>query len=362
MVRGDFEKTNLKLHQTYGPIVRYGPYRYSISESSAIRAIYGPGTQFAKSSWYSSWTNPGSWSLFADQDIKRHAKGRSLFQATYSMSALVDYEQYVNEGADVLFKRLEEIIQSGEVIDMRHWFQCYAFDIIGAITYGQRFGFLDQGEDIESLMRTLDGHLSYATIAGLLPSLHPVLFALRNWWAGAKGAGRAYLLSFTMKNIDRHNNNLATSMGSYGKPLASGKLVDEEKEDHQPQSFLSKFLHKHHEDAAKFTHNHVVASCISNIVAGSDTTAISLSATLYHLLTTPNSLEKLREEIATAEVNGLLLPNQPSKRQARCHTYNLSSRRPFVSIPQLVCLSSESCPQEAFNLAATSFLHSELSA
>lgn len=43
---------------------------------------------------------------------------------------------------------------------------------------------------------------------------------------------------------------------------------------------------------------------LSNIIAGSDTTAISLSAILYYLLKYPNTMIKLREEIQKHEEEG----------------------------------------------------------
>src|ERR1700753_638056 len=84
-----------------GAIVRYGPNRYSFDDAEAVRTIYGHGTQFAKSTWYSSFTQPGVWTLFSDQDIKRHRQNRKLYQNAYSMTALVTYESYVNECSDL---------------------------------------------------------------------------------------------------------------------------------------------------------------------------------------------------------------------------------------------------------------------
>lgn len=214
------------------------------------------------------------------------------------MTSLVSYEPFVDECADLFDQRLSEIVQSGTSIDMRHWFQCYAFDVIGSITYAKRFGFLDNGEDIESLMSTLDGHLTYATIAGLIPSFHPFLYAVRNWWHGAKGSGRGYLLHFTLQQMRKHEQEV----GDFKAACAGGQEpedVDDMGDHARPQAFLSKFLSSHAKDPAKFTHEHIVASCVSNIVAGSDTTAISLSAILYYLINTPHSLKALRSEIDT---------------------------------------------------------------
>ena len=61
--------------------------------------------------------------------------------------------------------------------------------------------------------------------------------------------------------------------------------------------FLTKFFAKNAEDPERFTMYHVSAGCVSNMVAGSDTTAISLSAILYYLLKSPQTFDKLRQEI-----------------------------------------------------------------
>lgn len=69
---GNFEHENIKLHQKYGSVVRIAPNQYSISDVSAIKTVYGTGSQFAKSAWYDGWKHPQQWTLFADRDIKRH--------------------------------------------------------------------------------------------------------------------------------------------------------------------------------------------------------------------------------------------------------------------------------------------------
>ncbi|KAM0428145.1 hypothetical protein ACHAPT_007045 [Fusarium lateritium] len=280
--KGHFQDVNVELHKKYGTIVRYGPNRYSFNDPEAAKIIYGLGNHFPKSSWYSSWASPGQWAIFSDQSIKRHAQNRRLYQATYSMSSLVHYEPFVDECADLFTQRLSEMSRSGMLVDMRHWFQCYAFDVIGLITYAKRLGFLDRGDDIRGVISALEEHLGYATLVGIFPGLHRYLFPLKNYLAGAKGAGRAYVLSFTNERIREAQVT--------PKPVATESAVAME-------DFLTKFLAKHAADPDVFTSFHVLAGCTSNMVAGSDTTAISLSAVLYYLLKHPACLQKLRDEI-----------------------------------------------------------------
>ncbi|KAK7425512.1 hypothetical protein QQZ08_007953 [Neonectria magnoliae] len=290
--KGHFERDNIAAHRRYGPIVRYGPNRYSICDPLAARVIYGHGQAFSKSSWYDSWgePNPHQWSLFSDRDEKRHGTNRRLYQSMYSMSSLVHYERYVDECADLFTQRLWQMSgrrNAAEPVDMGHWFQCYAFDVIGMITYSKRLGFLDQGQDIGGIIKNLESHLWYATMVGVYSPLHPYLAPIRSR-LGRGGKGRAYIIEFTKQCLAEHRS----------KP----KAVATEESDYlagQPSTMdlLSKFLAKNSEDESPFTQYHVLAGCVSNMVAGSDTTAISLSAILYQLLCSPEKLKTLRQEI-----------------------------------------------------------------
>ncbi|KAL2140538.1 hypothetical protein VTI28DRAFT_3656 [Corynascus sepedonium] len=299
--RGEFEKDNIELHRKYGPVVRYGPKRFSIDEPKAANLIYGLGSRLTKSSWYQTWTSPSSqaWNLFGDQDAKRHSSNRRQYQNTYSMSSLVHYESYVDECADLLCQRLSEMgardsLAWSQPVNMGHWLQCYAFDVIGLITYSKRIGFLDHGEDVGDVMRNLGDHLAYASIVGVYPWLHPILFRLRNWLAGSRGTGRQYIINFTQERMATHQAEPKAKPVSEQADTRAGVAQQQKPET---MDFLSKFLQKHSENPSTFTPYHVLMGCVSNMVAGSDTTSISLSAILYHVLRNPNVLNRLRDEI-----------------------------------------------------------------
>lgn len=280
-----------------GPVVRYGPNRYSINDVEAANLIYGHGARFAKSSWYSSWSSPGAWSIFTDQSIQRHAQNRKMYQHTYSMTSLVTYEPFVDQASDLFCQRLSEMANTASV-DMGHWFQCYAFDVIGLITYGKRLGFLDRGADIGGVIKALEDHLVYATLVGIYSRWHSYLYRLRNFLAGKKGAGRAYVLHFTKERVAEHQGK-----GQTGKTGAQDDLKTDAKTG---EPFLNKFISKHYQDPDNFTAEHIIVGLAANMVAGSDTTAISLSAMLYYLLLNPKYLHKLREEIETFRQEGRL--------------------------------------------------------
>lgn len=114
-----------------------GPNYYSIDDPTAIKTIYGHGTQYEKSKWYEVWNARHDLyrtNLFALRDIKAHSSTRRHYAGVYAMSSLVSYEPYVNNCIDILSNRLRMCAKSGETIDLSKWFQYYAFDVIGEIT------------------------------------------------------------------------------------------------------------------------------------------------------------------------------------------------------------------------------------
>ncbi|KAI1077749.1 cytochrome P450 [Whalleya microplaca] len=291
---GSFEKVNRELHEKYGPVVRYGPNRYSFDDQTASKVIYGHGSQFAKSSWYSAWAIPGMWSLFSEPDIQKHAQYRRQYQSVYSMTALVEYEPFVDECADIFTQRLAELSQSGLPANMGHWMQCYAFDVIGCITYSKRLGFLDRGQDIGGLISTLESYLRSSSLMGIYASLHPYSFHLNKLISSsANNNGITYLWNYTGERMAEHQ--------------ASPKVFDEDEKDIPgiSRDFLSKFVSKHTQDPDTFTTYHTMQGCGNNMIAGSDTTAISLSAILYYLLKNPRCFSKLREEVTQLEETGM---------------------------------------------------------
>lgn len=87
-----------------------------------------------------------------------------------------------------------------------------------------------------------------------------------------------------------------TELESGKTPNAIGGGTNPRKGD-----MLSKMIIAHRKDPEKATLAHILGWATSNTYAGSDTTAISLRALLYHLLKNPNSMAKLLHEIDTFE-------------------------------------------------------------
>lgn len=228
--------------------------------------------------------DPDKASLFSDQNPTRHGVQRRKFAASYSMSSLVGYEAFVNNCTSLLTQRFSEIAQAGRVVDLQHWLQCYAFDVIGEITFANRFGFLDMGEDKDNVFQAIDTRGTYSTFVGVFPWVHQWLYPLL-----PKTGGHGYVFNYTLRQIENRQRALKD-------PKNNGR--------EGPPDIMTKILNVHEENPSKMTKMDLITMCQSNIGAGSDTTAITLSSIFYHLMRYPQTFHRLREEIDTAAKEG----------------------------------------------------------
>lgn len=67
------------------------------------------------------------------------------------------------------------------------------------------------------------------------------------------------------------------------------------------RDFLSRFQEAHEKDPEFMSQERVLALTVANMIAGSDTTAISLRAIFYNLIRNPDKMEKLRAELLDLE-------------------------------------------------------------
>lgn len=134
-------------------------------------------------------------------------------------------------------------------------------------------------------MTALQKLMMYSTLVGIYPQWHPRLFGplSRFSWSGA--GGRTYIMRYVQGKIARHNEVKA---GPEAAPAGTQTKT---------QDFLEKMVLGRDKDPEKVTDYHLFMMGQSNVIAGSDTTAISLSAILYHCLRNPDVLAELRKEI-----------------------------------------------------------------
>ncbi|CAK1366156.1 unnamed protein product [Cercospora beticola] len=306
----------LKLHSRTsigsmaGNIVRVAPNRYSITDPAAVQLIYGAGSKFAKSDFYSSFggTNAHDRDVFSEMDIKKHAQKRRIQANFYANSTLLSYEPFVDQTNERFVQTLDRLAEEGKPFDLFTWMQLYAFDVIGEFTFGRSFGLIECGYDKDHLLHTVDWlNNRWGGRVGLIPELHVL------WRLVMKYIPSIHPLSTLYKVIGREV-----------KARFEGKADPTDREDMMGKCIKSIGAGK----MSRYSMQEIVAQ---NFGAGSDTTATALSATIWFLAQNTRCLEKLRADLEEAAEAG-----------------NLSDPVTFAQGQKLTYL--QACMQEALRL------------
>ncbi|KAJ5230362.1 hypothetical protein N7489_011070 [Penicillium chrysogenum] len=312
VANGRAEVTLHNLHQKHGDYVRLGPNVVSVRNLDALKTIYGinkgyekvspsckkliglsaniPKTHFYSVQQQLAKGRPTP-TLFSTTDENFHAAIKRPVSSAYSMSTLTEFEPFVDRTIHTLFGKLDEFVAEAKVCDIAAWLQYYAFDVIGELTFSKPLGFLEKGNDVDGIIVALEHMLDYSGKIGQMPWLDYIFIKnpLRSLFGGGSTGAVA---RFARARLDERLNQQRTS------PAAKTH-----------KDFLDRFLEAKKEHPTIVNDNQVFSYTISNMNAGSDTTAISLRAILYYTLKDRRASMKLHQELTMAlEENRISLP------------------------------------------------------
>ncbi|KAL4732965.1 cytochrome P450 [Aspergillus similis] len=272
---GALERETIRLHQKYGSVVRIALNRYSISSPDAVQQIYGHGSRFVKDRFYRAFGHPdeSKFDLFSMVNVQAHASRRRKVASLYSMSSLVSYEPAVDRCIALLIDRFGQLGKQGKSVSIPRWMEYFAFDVIGSISTGETFGMMRSGDDSDGILDIIHRYLAYTSKVAL--------FCEWYYWIGGINhlLGRRIAIekinAYTLRCLASHRNNPACSRSGTDfidqmfKMQKEGKVDDED----------------------------IFSTINGNIVAGADSSAITLSAVIYLLSQNPRARQKLRDEI-----------------------------------------------------------------
>ncbi|KAJ5793682.1 Cytochrome P450 [Penicillium paradoxum] len=220
--------------------------------------------------------------LFTTTDENFHAAIKRPVSSAYSMSTLIEFEPFVDRTIQTFFEKLDTFVVTKKVCDIATWLQYYAFDVIGELTFSKPLGFLEKGADVDGIIVALERMLDYFGKIGQMPWLDYVF--IKNPLKGLfRGGSRGAIARFARARVDERlkEMNISTS-------------------NSRQKDFLTRFLEAKTEHPNVVDDNQVFSYTVSNMNAGSDTTAISLRAILYYILKHPLVHAKLNTELNLA--------------------------------------------------------------
>ncbi|KAK1542061.1 benzoate 4-monooxygenase cytochrome P450 [Colletotrichum paranaense] len=274
----------LELHEKYGPVVRVAPNELSFSSASSWQDIYGvrKGVEpFIKSEFYDGGNFAAeALSIVSERDPKKHAEMRRYLGTAFSDRSLKSQEPMVAECVDRLIEKIGMVDVGTQGTDMVMWFNLATFDIIGSLAFGKDFGGVDSGKE-HFWISIVTKSLRMGALADCFRRFPALAGIAQTVFSG--------LIDKLLKDSRTHQK--------YTMDLVQSRLASQsDRED-----FLTKMIEARNE--AAISDAQIAAHSSDFVIAGSETTATTLSCMTYYLLKNPAILARLQDEVRSAFVS-----------------------------------------------------------
>ncbi|KAJ5454167.1 uncharacterized protein N7458_005123 [Penicillium daleae] len=248
-----------KLHEEYGPVVRTGPSRVDICDIGAVKEIHKTNSRFLKSDWYLKLVPNGSETMFSTTDQQLHSSRRRLLASPISDSSLTRMEPIILSRVHMAINRITEEMGRRGAADVFKWWLFMATDVIGELSFGESFRVLEAGEKTQYTM-----DLEHISNLQPIRTTFPFLVKLGKY--------------LPLPSIERYKKMIAENPTD-PKPTLFTKMFDSEK--------------------SGLTHEQIRQEAQGYIIAGSDTTAVTLTYLIWAVSRDARVRDKLVEELAT---------------------------------------------------------------
>ncbi|KAI9769290.1 MAG: hypothetical protein M1839_003767 [Geoglossum umbratile] len=184
--RGRFAFEIQKMHEEYGPIVRINPYELHINDPDYFDDLYSSLNKLDKSPWFlGQFGNPESG--FSTVDHELHRIRRAPLAPFFSRRMVTRLEDVIQSTVEKLCARIEEYRGTKKPIPINLAYRCFTTDVVTEYALSRSYGFLDTPDfspDWFAAMMSFAemGHLlcQFPSVLGLIKSIPPWLIKRMN--------------------------------------------------------------------------------------------------------------------------------------------------------------------------------------
>ncbi|KAE8399510.1 cytochrome P450 [Aspergillus pseudonomiae] len=272
-MQGGSQEYYRRLHEEYGPVVRYGPDSVMINDPYFLPHIFHRRAE--KTSFYAN--NPGLFGVQEYQDLLSIKPGLA---AMFCMASIKAYEPQVNR---CLLALLDGLKASGASTPLDEWIGWFTYDVVGSILFGDPIGFLKKRQDIQGLVAATSQAFDTIDYLARVPKLS---WFYRETYLGRKlfqfqaeyQNGIHVLHTILEKEYDRHHR---------GTDAVPGKS----------HTIFHRLISCKYANGTALTAQDIKGEAMQTMMAGSATIASAANRLLNNLIQHPQVLAKLQHEI-----------------------------------------------------------------
>lgn len=313
---GPAVRTLFALHEKHGPVVRLGPNEISINSAEALRTVYIGG--FEKQRWYlDAFVNYGTPNLVSMLEHKPHSVQKRMVSNVYSKSYLQSSSDLHTVSNRLIFDRLLPILQQvaerGGELDVLDFTQAVGMDFTSAYLFGLSIG-TNFMHNVEYRHHWLE---VYKTFKTQLPQ-DRAGGEVERWCLAMCEAAERFI----------HSDEKASEDPSETQPVVYARLAKSLRD-----SALSD------DPSLKPSILTAASEMLDHLIAGHETSGITLTYLMYELSRRPDLQDRLRAELLTLHPP-IVYPGDRSTDaiatdENTVHSHRLPSPRSIDALPLL---------------------------
>ncbi|KAE9371758.1 benzoate 4-monooxygenase cytochrome P450 [Stipitochalara longipes BDJ] len=289
IVSGSVHLTLKALHDKYGEVVRVAPGELSFSSATSWKDIYGQrksGKVFTKDPRFLRTDETlRAPHLVSTTSVEEHNEAKKLLAHAFSPKHLLDQEDTILRYVNMLMASMAEESHKGP-LDLKQWYNWVTFDVLGELCFGEPFGSvaaLETSEWVATILNMVILTSWSCAIYHISPFLEKFL-----WILSPPSVRKAAL-----NHIDKSQAKIQARM---------------DRGEGERKDFCSYLFELR--DQMGLNMWHMTSYSNTLIIAGSETTATSMSTLTYWLCRTPRVYEKLKQEVrgrfkTSSEINSM---------------------------------------------------------
>jgi cytochrome P450 len=213
-------------------------------------------------------------SLVSTRDETKHGELRRSVSKAFTPAGALNYESYI----DQTIPELIEALSRHETVDLAQIILYYSMDAATRVSFGETLGCLVTETDVDGAIQLIRDRFNHWGWWSSIPSLERVVY--RN-------------------PISMRSKKAPSSMAA----KAVSKLRERTSTPVEQGDLLQKFIQASHDNPKTLDTTGIVSLLMSTISGAGDTTATSITAVVYNLLTHPEVSKKLDSELLGAKLS-----------------------------------------------------------
>ena len=284
-IKGKLHDYFCDLHAQYGPIVRVAPDELTTIDASAWKEVYQKRPGLPKDPLALTPPPNGAETLFTAEG-HTHARIRRTFADAFSDKAIREQAHSVESFVDLLISRLRrDVVQTGDgSVDIAKYYGYASIDIMGELCLGESFHSLEGNNEHTWIMGFFLG-AKFGSVRSSLSRFYPLDEIIAWIFMQMTSRIRQKNLKFGVDAVSRRleKGDLGSGRSDIISPVI-GNIID-------PKDGATK--------SKGITRDELNVNLLAMLMAGSQLTTTALAASTYYLLTFPETMKKLKQEIST---------------------------------------------------------------